>query len=141
MKTAICVAFDSQLSALQRGVPERNSSFLSLVSFPHSHHSWLRTSVSLMHLLPLLLRKRLNWFKLLLLQSGIDYGQLLGGELVQFFDYIFQFMAQRIGAFHLGDGRLAIVVVHVAVDAGQIFTDAFFAGDGAALFGGYDLGT
>jgi hypothetical protein len=47
-------------------------SLLCLVALSYSHHSRLRASVSLVHLLPLLLRKRLDRLELFLLQPGID---------------------------------------------------------------------
>ena len=72
-----------------------------LIPLADTHHSRLRSAVTFMHILPLLLAQGLKGCQLLHLQPGIEAWQLLGRKLVQLFDHIFQFVAQSVSSLRL----------------------------------------
>src|ERR1700686_3614681 len=103
MRMAICGVSVSrnQKRLLQEEFGPELLFFYVLIPLAYSRHSRLRSAVSFVRLFPLLLRERLDRLQFLLMQSGIDARQLLGGKLIELFDYVFQFVAQRVRALRL----------------------------------------
>src|ERR1017187_323875 len=95
----------------------------------------------LMLLLPIRLAEGLNGLQFLLFQRAVEGGEVSHELVLDLLDDVLQFAAQYFRALNLRSGRTPVVAIHVAINRGQEFTQPFFAGDGAAFFGGNNLRT
>ncbi len=92
-----------------------------------------------MLLLPFRFAYDWDGFQFLLLQRGVNGGQLCRKLILELLDHVFQFATQDFSAINLRRGGRPVVAVHVAVNRGQEFAEPFLTRDRAAFFGSHNL--